>query len=651
MSSSPLMSLGIRAMAANYAALQVTGHNIANANVEGYSRQRADLATAQGQFTGAGFFGRGVDVQTVTRSHNEFITREAAATRSLAAMDSARLDQLRRLENVFKPGEMGLGYAFSDFMAALTDLSSRPADLAVRQVVLARAGELAARFDEAGTAMDDLQATVNAEVRDAVEQVNGLAASIAEVNQRIAAVRGTGQSPNDLLDQRDRLLSQLSERVAVTRMEAQDGTMSVFIAGGQRLVLGNEAAQLAALPDESDPSRVAVGLRSDAGLLRLDSAEIGGSIGGVLQFQNDDLVAGRVLVGRLASAVAGAVNEQQQRGLNLQQPLGSVPSAALFATGPTRALPHAANASGPGGPIGQVSLTITDPAALQASEYDLRETAAGSGSWVLTRLLDGVQTAVNSGDVVDGVRIDFTVAPQGGDRFLLQPVSRAANGMARLLDDPRDLAAASPLLASTAPGNLGTAAVSALTVTASPLPVPGATARVTFTSDSGDYNWELYDSANSLLASGSGLWQAGQPVPDPAQSINGFTLQLSGVPRTGDVITVEPTPAGTLASNNGNAVALLALRDAALAGGRSATDAWSYAMADIGVRVQTGESSAEISDAVAGMAELQRSSQAGVNLDEEAARLIQYQQSYQAAAKVLQIAQSLFDTLLDTAGR
>jgi flagellar hook-associated protein 1 FlgK len=222
--------------------------------------------------------------------------------------------------------------------------------------------------------------------------------------------------------------------------------------------------------------------------------------------------------------------------------------------------------------------------------------------------------------------------------------------MQALLRDGRDLAAASPLLASAAPGNVGTAAVASLRVTESPLPMAGASTRISFTSDAGDYNWEVFDSGNNLLAAGSGLWQPGQTIPASGVSVNGFELTLSGVPRNGDVLNVEPTPVQALASNNGNAVALLALRDAAIVGGRSATDAWSYTMADIGVRVQTARTSAEISDAVAGTAELRRSSQSGVNLDEEAARLIQYQQSYQAAAKVLQVAQSLFDTLLQTAG-
>jgi flagellar hook-associated protein 1 FlgK len=317
-----------------------------------------------------------------------------------------------------------------------------------------------------------------------------------------------------------------------------------------------------------------------------------------------------------------------------------------------QALPSASNVRNASNlPVGVVTLTMTDPSALQASDYDLRETAVGSGSWVLTRLSDGAVTPVTSGDVVDGMRIDFTNAPQAGDAFLLQPVARAANGMVRLLDDPRDLAAASPLVASASPSNVGTAAVDTLTVTASPLPTPGGTSRITFTSNTGDYTWELFDSSNTLLNSGTATWQAGQSIPPAGATVNGFSLSLTGVPRNGDVLTVEPTPAASVSANNGNAAQMVALRDAALAGGRTLTDAWSYAMADVGVRVQSGRSSAAISDAAAGEAEQMRSSQAGVNLDEEAARLIQFQQSYQAAAKILQVAQQMFDTLLQTAGQ
>ena len=652
MSVSPLISLGMRAMAASYAGLQVTGHNIANASVEGYSRQKVVLTTPEGQFTGAGFFGRGVMVQSVTRSHDAMLTREAATARSLAAMDSARLTQLRRLEQVFQLGENGLGAATVELMDAFTDLANRPDDLSTRQVVLARARDLADRFTEVDDGLNAAQGGVAAAMRVSVQQINSLASGIAEANRRIADLKGLGQPANDVLDERDRLISRLAEQVQVTRMEADDGTMSVFIGGGQRLVLGREAVQLELQQDAADPSRLAVALVESGTRRVLDEGLLaGGALAGLMRFQNDDLVDARARVGQLAASVGGAVNAQQVLGLNLQPPPGTVPSQPMFAIGGPQVLPNQGNQrTGPGAFIGSVSIGIDDPAQLQPSEYELQESAPGSGAWVLTRLRDGRQTAVVDGDVVDGMRIDFGAPPpQPGDRFRLQPVSRAASGFEALLDDPLDVAAASPLTASASPANVGTAAVASLRMTGTPL-AADATASFNFVNDSGDYTWELRDGGGALIGSGAATWTPGSTLPPAGTDINGFSLRLTGVPRNGDVLSVAPTPAGAVAASNGNANALQALRDAAITGGRTPIDAWSDTLADIGVRVQSGQTASTISQAVSQQAEAQRADKSEVNLDEEAARLIQYQQSYQAAAKVLQVAQTVFQQLIDVAG-
>lgn len=654
MGSSALMSLGLKGMTANYAALQVTGNNIANANVDGYSRQSVQLTTSQGQYTGAGFFGKGVDVTSVTRAHDEFLTREAAGTKALAAMDSARLEQLQRLEGVFKTGEQGLGYAADQLLNAMTDLSSNPADASSRQVVLARAGDLATQLQDADSALVSLQAGVTADLRAAVAQVNTLAKGIAEVNQRIAAARGLGQPPNDLLDERERLISNLSEHLQVTRIEAADGSLAVFVGGGQRLVLGGSASTLTVFSDPEDSSRMTLGLKDGSSQRMVGEDTLGGGgIAGLLRFQNEDLVDARNQIGQFAAAVGGAVNTQQQRGVTLMSPLGSVAGSAMFTVGSPQALPNATNArNAAGAPIGEVSLTVVDAGALKASDYDLAADPSNAGQWLLTRRSDGLQRSIASGDTVDGMRIDVGPGvPQAGDRFLLQPVARAASGFALALSDPRGIAAASPLMATVEATNIGTARVAALSVATAPLPVPGATAHITFTDDQGSYAWSLYDANNNVLSSGNGSWQAGGTIPASATDINGFTLQLAGVPRNGDIIEVAPTPAKAIASNNGNALALLALREGAVVDGKSPSDAYAESLANIGVRVQGSRSSSEISTAVATQAEQQRSSESGVSLDEEAARLIQYQQSYQAAAKMLQVAQSMFDTLLQTAGR
>jgi len=651
MSASALMSIGTRAMFANYAALQTTGHNIANASVDGYSRQQVQLQTANGQFSGAGFFGKGVDVQTVTRSFDQFLTREAVATRAQAAFDSTRLDKLSQLESLFAGGEQGLGFATGEFLNAMVDMASHPQDLAARQVVLGRAGELAARFSSASSQIDTIQSGVTMDLRSAVDRVNSIAKDIATVNDRIAVARGSGHTPNDLLDLRDQLVSELGSYMEVTTIPADDGTLSVFVGGGQRLVLGAQSLKLDLSPDPYDATRMDLGIIETSGVRALPYSLIGsGSIGGLLRFQDDDLAAARNLIGRLASVVADGVNGQQALGLDLRVPPGS--GAPVFGVGAPQALPASNNARTAGGTfVSTVGLTITDATQLQASEYALANDGA---NWILTRLSDGSAQTVVDGSIVDGFQINLgTPAPAATDRFLLQPVARAASGFRRVLDDPRGLAAASPVTADAGTANTGTASVGALLVV-SPTVNPQNTATVTFTSGIGNYNWELRDrTTNALVSSGTGTWSAGQPI-----ALNGFELDLAGVPASGDTFTVSKTlfPG----SNNGNALALAGLRDAllvgrvgngsgGLTGGASFTDAWADAMSDIGVRAQSAKTSSEISTQVAAAAKEALSNRTGVNLDEEAARLMQYQQGYQAAAKVLQVAQSVFDTLLEAA--
>ncbi|MBN9204697.1 flagellar hook-associated protein FlgK [Methylibium petroleiphilum] len=650
-----LMSLGTRAMFANYATLQTIGNNIANANTPGYSRQQVELGTAGGQSTGAGFFGQGVSVQTVTRASDAFLTRDAAMSKSQAARDAARLEQLERLEKVFPTGESGLGYAAGDLLNAFVDVANRPQDASARQVVLARAEELASRFRAADSQLDALQSGVTEDVKNSVTVVNTLAKRVADINRQIAAAQGSGHAPNDLLDQRDQLISEIGSYVQVTTIEADDGSLGVFIGGGQRLVLGSNAQQLKVVPDAYDAAKVRLAI-SEAGGERLlpEDSLVAGKLPGLLAFQNQDLADARAMIGQLASAIAGAVNRQQSLGLDLGQPAGS--GAPIFALGAPAALPASTNARDAGGNfLSSVSLTVADPKQLQASDYELRTDASTPGQYFLTRLSDGVTRTVADGDTVDGFTLAIgTPAPGATDRFLLQPVSQAAQGMARVLNNPNGIAASSPVVATVASGNTGTATVGSLTVTSTALD-PTQTANISFTDDSGNYNWELRDASNAVVSSGTGTWTAGSTI-----ALNGFELTLAGVPRSGDAVQVAPTTFP--AANNGNALSLLALRDAGIVGeqllaggvvsaGESITSAYASAMADIGVRVQSARSSSNISTAVATNAEAARAGVSGVNLDEEAARLIQFQQAYQAAAKVLQVAQSVFDTLLSVAAR
>lgn len=652
MTSSALMSIGMRAMFANNAALQTTGHNIANANVLGYSRQETLLETTQGQFTGAGFFGKGVNVANVLRAHDKFLTMQSAAARSMAAMDDARHTQLMQLEDVFPPGEAGLGYSMGEFFAAMTDLANAPADSSARQVVLARAADVADRFANAGARLDILQQGVVSDLESSAATVNALAQRVADLNQQIATYNGLNQAPNDLLDQRDALVSEISSYVQVTTLPADDGTVGLFIAGGQRLVLGNEASSLLVEQGDPDASRAALSIVSQGQKLALSEDLLtGGSMSGLLRYQNDDLVDARNQLGQMAAAFAGKVNEAQAMGLDLGEPSG--PGAAMFNIGAPQALASRHNARDANGNLlASVSMAVTDPSLLVASDYELRpDPGGGSGSYQLVRLSDGLTRTVADGEEVDGFTVSVGGAGlQPGDRYLLQPVGRAANGMSRALDDTRGIAAASPMTADFGLANTGTATLAELRMTGDPVDTQ-LEAAISFTSDTGEYTWELRDKDTGVVtASGTGTWQAGQTI-----ELNGFALSLNGVPKAGDTISVAKTQFP--ASNNGNALAMASMADEPLVGrvldgsgqptgGRTATDAYAATMSDVGVRVQSARIASDISLAASNQADASLASKTGVNLDEEASRLIQYQQSYQAAAKVLQVAQSIFDTML-----
>lgn len=544
-----LMSLGKSALFASYSALQATSNNIANANTEGYSRQSARLETSGSQQSGAGYFGRGVQVTTVAREHDQMLTREVANTGSLAAMDAARSSQLQRLEQVFQLGEDGLGYAAASLFSAFGDVANQPQDASARQVVLSKATELAQRFNAAGDALDSLQAGVTLELKASIQPINDMAHRVAELNNRIVAAMGSGHAPNELLDQRDELVRQISAQIQVTTVASSDGSLSVFVGGGQRLVQGSEVSEVVALQDPYDASLVRIGI-SDAGGTRMlpDSLIAGGSVAGLLRFQSEDLTDARNLIGQMAVGIADALATQQAAGTDTAGNAG----LAILEVGAPRVMP----------PGSGVALSISDPSAVRASSYTLKFDAGlpAGRQFQLTRLPEG--TAVTASDGAnqwpapdgswpDGLTLDTSAwTPIHGDSVLLQPLALAANGLA--------------LRAGIVPGDIAAADAS---------------------------------------------------------------------------------------SANGNANALLALRDAKVVGGDNATDFYASVLANIGVRVQSAVALAEQSDTVAADAAARNSSVSEVNLDDEASRLIQFQQSYQAAAKVLQTAQALFDTLLQVASR
>ena len=658
MGTSPLLSLGMRAMFANQAALQTIGQNIANANTQGYSRQEVVLTTPEGQFTGAGYFGKGVNIQTVTRSHNEFLTREAAAAKSQAFMDTAMQSQLAQLEKLFPTGEDGLGQSTNDFLNALVDVASRPSDPSARQVVLGKAQQLAARFQSAGQQLADLQSGVVSDMNADVKQVNELAKQIAAANDQIARSAGSSHTPNDLLDKRDQLISQLSQYVQVSTVpNSRDGTMGVFIGGGQVLVLGGQAQQLSITPDPYDGARAQLSISDSAGTRALDESTLtGGSLTALLRYQNTHLQDARNLLGQMATAIASRVNEQQALGIDLKAQAGG----PLFTIADPTVLPATTNRGD-----ARISAAVTDGALVPALSFTITPDPTGTPDSYQIAVRPGGQPTIMSNDQIKaayGISLSTTGTMQQGDSFLLEPVANAAGSFKRALDDPSGLAAASPIVGTTDVNNKGTATIDSLYAINDKFDKSKQPATIEFGTVNPDnsINYTITLSDNTSV---SGTWKAGGAIGnDPANGVDlGFELRMNGAPRAGDKIALQASDR-VVSTNNGNAKAFLTLQsepflgrqlqaDGTLSRGQTVNEAYAAAMADIGARVQGADYLAQVSTSVASDAEATRASQAGVNLDEEAARLMQFQQGYQAAAKVLQTAQNLFDQLLSIVDR
>lgn len=638
-----ILNVGARSLLVNQKILETVGNNIANVNTPGYSRQTVIVQNVEGQFTGGGYYGNGVDITTVQRNYSDFLTKQAALMKSVAASDATRYDKLQQLESVFSGGKDGLGASVSDLLNSFSDIVSAPSDLTARAVALTSADEMAARFQTASNQLYELRLGVSQELQTNVTTINNLADQIAKSNQEIARATGSGHLPNDLLDQRDQLISELNKYIQTTSIPAADGTVGVFVGGSQALVLGTTVSKLEIAPTNysGDPNQSQLLINNAGGTKYPISTSMlgGGEVAGLLRFKNEDLVNAGNLLGRMALAIGTRMNEQQALGVDLSGNAGT----ALFKLS---ALPNGypADTNSPPGTTLSLGVQTTPSGTSQfaASDYEVTFTSGTAGT--IVRLSDGKATAFDFASTnpvkIDGLDIQQSATPAtAGDHFLLKPFSTAAGSIATAFSSPRGLAMASPITATAGTTNTGTLTVGSLTTRSVPVP-PAVTLNFTSTS-----TYTRSDTGATVYT-----YTPGQPIEySTAPPLTGWSLTLKGTPQPGDTFKVDVNPYPAL--NAGNAQAMLNLRDATMFDGGPLTDGYAGLMAEIGIQVQSAKSASAVSGNIASSIEQQRSSVSGVNLDEEAARMLQYQQAYQASGKMMQLAQNIFDSLLQSLGR
>lgn len=628
-----IMSTGSSALLAFQRALSTIGHNVANANTPGYSRQRVDLTSRPGQNLGSGFIGSGVQVVSVERLNDQFLFSRALDSGS----EVGRLSQLSgyadRLDANFSDSATGIAKPWSSFFDSMQAVAAEPASAAARQNMLANAETLASRFRALDGELDAVDREIGQRMVVTVDDVNRLTSEIGKLNQEIARQRGAsgGQPPNDLLDQRDRLVGELNARVGVTIAEQDDGSMNVYAKGGQALVVGDRAQKLTLVQDEFRPERQTVALEGSGGTkIRMPSNALGGALGGMIEFRTGTLDATAAKLGKLAAGMANEFNRVHRQGMDWYGQMGG----DLFAAPQPGVSPSSKNLGS-----GSVAATITDPAGITGADIQMRYDGA---AWSAYDASTGAAVAMTgSGTAVDPFRVGGMSlvtggAPSAGDAFLVQPTAQASGQIKVAITDPNKIAAATPMKGSAALGNLGSGKVGAVKVddaTNAALLNPVA---IQFTGPN----------TYSINGVGSYPYTSGSPI-----SVNGWQIAIEGNPVAGDTFNVAPN--GPRASDNGNARNLAGLSSKALFDGGtvSLASTVSQITSSVGSQARQAEYALDAQTAIDTQINGQREAISGVNLDEEAANMLKFQQAYQAAAQVLSVADQVFQTLLGAVRR
>ncbi|MBH3308706.1 flagellar hook-associated protein FlgK [Pseudomonas mosselii] len=675
-----LISIGLSGLNASQTALSITGNNIANAAVSGYSRQQTIQTTGPSHNIGTGFVGTGTTLSDVRRIYNAYLDNQLQTSTSLNTDAAAFQDQITGIDKLLAESDTGISSVLTAFFSALQTASAKPSDVASRQLLLTQAQTLSNRFNAISSQMSKQNDSINSQLDTLSGQVNKLTSSIADLNKQITQLSASGASPNNLLDARSEAVRQLNELVGVTVQE-RDGNYDVYLGNGQSLVTGNRANTLTAVPSAADQSQYSLQINYPTFSSDVTSVVTGGQIGGLLRYRNDVLTPSMNELGRVALVVADSINSQLGQGLDANAQFGS----ALFSSINSalaisqRSLASTNNSAG----SGNLDVTIANSGALTTYDYEVKFTGPNQYS---VRRSDGTDMGnfdltTTPPPVIDG----FTLKLNGGglaagDTFKVSPTRSAAGSINTVLTDANKLAFAGPINGIVGSGNTGSGTITQPNLGAK-LDIYGGAdtaliqdsikhsmpVRMVFQAASGGtQGYTLYDSKGNSI--GTGTIVPGQDnkltINVPMRDASGAPiLDGSGNPRT---FSVETTVGGSPATNdsftfgfnadgksdNRNAQALLGLQTKSTVGvtsggGSSFTSAYASLVERVGAKANQAKIDTVATKAVLDAAKESRNGVSGVNLDDEAANLIKFQHYYTASSQIIKAAQETFSILIN----
>lgn len=683
-----LLNIGMSGLSAGQTALMVTGNNIANADTAGYSRQQTVQGTKASNPFGNVYIGTGTTLADVRRVYNSYLDAQLQTTTSLNSDSAAYAGQISPLDKLLSDSGTGLNGALTKFFASVQNVNAKPGDDASRQLLLSDAQALSNRFNSISSQLTQQNANVNGNLADMADQVNKLAATVAQLNQKISEVSKAGGQPNDLLDARNETVRQLSTFTGAQVME-RDGNLDIYLGSGQPLVMGSTASKLEVVPSKDDPSRSAIQLNRGSSTIDITSVMSGGEMGGLLRYRSTVLDPAMNELGRVALVVADQMNTIQAQGIDKNGDFGSnlfnsINSVAQMAQ---RSVATVGNSAG----SGNFEVSIEDSGKLTINDYKVIFTSATN--YTVQRLPEGTamgafSTLTTPPPVIDGFSMKLTGGTAAaGDTFKITPTRNAATTIKTEMTDAKRLAIAAPLGAAIAAGGSGTLTIPAsgqptLTTkfdiydtatsttiqnglkTSTPVKIVfGATGGATQT-------YELLDAQGNSLstgtivpgqnntlsltiplvdASGAAINDPGPPI---VQRTVSFDMTVAGSPGQGSAINVSLSQPGTLDNRNGTALAGLQTKQTVDTGsaskGISLNDAYGKLVEGVGAKAAQGKLDSAATEAILANAKGARDSLSGVDLDEETGNLVKYQQYYTASSQIIKAAQEIFSTLINS---
>lgn len=634
-----IYGIGVSALKAAQAGVSATSHNIANANTPGFSRQEIIQTAQLPQNTGSGYFGQGANVTTVLRRYDQFLGAQVLEAQTQASTLTTQLGLSQQLSNLLGDVNGGLTPALQDFFSSVNGVSNAPESIPARQAMLGSAQSLVNRLQTLDQRVNQIRDGLNGQISNSVSLINSYAKQIGALNEMIVQLqaKSPGQPPNDLLDQRDQLVNQLSQEIRVSKVNQPDGSVDVFIGNGQSLVVGKSVSTLQAVSSATDPASLEVAYVNNGGVYPIQQSALqGGNLGGFLASRQAVLDPAVNALGRIALGLADTFNQQHQQGMDLKGALGG----SFF----TSAAPRVTAASSNAG-TAALTATINSTTALTGNDYRVQFDGVSYNVYntATSTLVGGPYTvaAVTAGQAVAGTGITLQLtagAATAGDSFLVRPTVDGAKNIALSITDPAKIAAAPPIRSNAPTTNVGTGTITAASVTGGlPLNVNlQQPITITFTSAT------TYTVAGTGAPVGAQAYTAGAAI-----TINGWTTQISGAPVAGDTFTITQNTNAT--TDGGNILKLAALQTTnTLANGTTSYQgAYGQLISQVGIQTRELDVTSKAQTSVLNQMTKAAQEVSGVNLDEEAANLMRYQQAYQAAAKAMAIADTMFNSLLD----